>query len=313
MGLELIKEVLSLLDLDHSDYKLIGGYNNNVFEVGSNKTTFIVKILEDCVVSEQISLAESEWLNYLLSRGVTVARPMHKQGKDFIQRINNDYYFVCYEKINGIHIHQTNNEVWRAPLFENWGEAMGHIHTASKAYKANHAFPSWNENKILLQFESAQLPPYLVEKWLKHIEVLKKLPVSSDNFGLIHGDLHHGNLLIRGDSLSVIDFGDSEYHWYAYDIAIVIYHTSQAILKSERNNFVRHFYEEFMKGYVRGNSDTNFLQDINYFIQFRHLYSFTYHSIYADKSQLTEQQLEYLKNMELSLINEEPYLNLTFN
>ncbi|OKP79991.1 hypothetical protein A3844_27690 [Paenibacillus helianthi] len=308
----LIKEVLSLLDLDLSDYKLIGGYNNNVFEVGSN-TKFIVKILEDSVVSELKSLAESEWLDYLLSRGLNVARPIRRQGKDFIQRINDDYYFVCYEKINGIHIHQTNNAMWRAPLFERWGEAMGHIHTASKAYTANHAFPCWNENKILLQFESAQLPTILIEKWFKHIEVLKKLPVSTDNFGLIHGDLHHGNLLIRENSLSIIDFGDSEYHWYAYDLAIVIYHTTQAIIKNERNNFIRRFYQEFMEGYVRGNPDTNFTQDIDYFIQLRHLYSFTYHSIYADKSQLTEQQLKYLKDMELSLINDEPYLHFTFN
>ena len=161
MEQELIKEVLSLLDLDQSHYKLIGGYNNNVFEVGSNKE-IIVKILEDCVVSERILLAESEWLEYLLSRGVKVARPKRIQGKDFIGRINNDYYFVCYERINGLHIHQTNNEVWGAPLFEKWGEAMGRIHTASKTYKANHEFPCWNENKILLQFETAQLTPYLI-------------------------------------------------------------------------------------------------------------------------------------------------------
>lgn len=198
-------------------------------------------------------------------------------------------------------------------IVEKWGEAMGRIHAASKAYMVNHAFPTWNENRILLQFESVQFNPNLVEKWFKYMEELKKLPASSDSFGLIHGDLHHGNLLCREDAIYVIDFGDSEYHWYAYDVAIAIYHTAQTVIKRERDNFIRHFYEYFMRGYFRGNPDANFAQDINYFIQYRHLYSFTYHTIYADKSQLTEQQLSYLKDMELSLINDEPYLNLAFH
>lgn len=311
MGHKLIKEVLTLLDIDPSDYKLIGGYNRNVFEVGSNEK-FIIKILEKSVVNESISLAELEWLDYLFSRRVNVARPIRIQGKDYIQRINDEYYFVSYEKINGLHIRPTDNEIWRVPLFERWGEVMGKIHTASKAYMVNNAFPKWNENRILLQLETCQLNPQLIDKWLKYIEELKELPVSSDKFGLIHGDLHHGNLLSSENSISVIDFEDSEYHWYAYDIAVVIYHTAQTVKKRERDTFIRNFYEQFMKGYVRGNPGTNFAQEINYFIQYRHLYSFTYHTIYADKSRLTERQIDYLKYMEMSLINDEPYLNLTF-
>ncbi|ULL16153.1 hypothetical protein DVH26_17850 [Paenibacillus sp. H1-7] len=234
MGQDLIKEILAMLEVDPSDCKLTGGYSSNVFEVGRSEK-FIVKILEKSVVNESSILAEMEWLDFLFSRGIHAARPIRKLGKDYIQQINDDYYFVSYEKINGLHVRPADKENWGARLFEQWGEAMGQIHAASKAYKANNAFPTWNENKTLLALESLQLHPLLVEKWSKYMNEQKQLPASSDHFELIHGDLHHGNLLLSENALCVIDFGDSEYHW-------------------------------FMKGYVRWNPDTSFTRDINYFI-----------------------------------------------
>ncbi|WNS45063.1 phosphotransferase [Paenibacillus sp. MMS20-IR301] len=309
MDQQLIEQVLAMLQIESTDYRLIGGYCSNVFEVGAGRK-LIVKILDNAVALETSTLAEMEWLACLCSQGIHVPRPVRILGQDYIKRINNGFYFIVYNKIDGLPVNPASKEMWNARLFERWGELLGQIHAASQAYTANHVFPKWNESKMLLQLEQAELHPHLAGKWLRYVDELNQMKVSTDRFGLIHGDLHHGNLLINDNVLSVIDFGDCEYHWYAYDVAIVMYHTAQTVGKSEREQFIQAFCNYFMKGYVRGNPGTDVVQDLNYFIQYRHLYSFTYHMMYADKSQLSRQQAEYLQAMEASLLKDEPYLNL---
>ena len=43
-------------------------------------------------------------------------------------------------------------------------------------------------------------------------------------FGMIHADLHDGNLLVGGDRLTVIDFDDCAFGWHAYDMAVALWH-----------------------------------------------------------------------------------------
>jgi Ser/Thr protein kinase RdoA (MazF antagonist) len=51
---------------------------------------------------------------------------------------------------------------------------------------------------------------------------LARLGRRPDNFGLIHADLHDGNVLAAGDSLHVIDFDDAGFGWHAYDVAVAL-------------------------------------------------------------------------------------------
>jgi Ser/Thr protein kinase RdoA (MazF antagonist) len=55
-------------------------------------------------------------------------------------------------------------------------------------------------------------------------ERLATLSQDSQNYGMIHADLHLGNLLVCGDGLSVIDFDDAGFGWYLYDIAAALFH-----------------------------------------------------------------------------------------
>jgi Ser/Thr protein kinase RdoA (MazF antagonist) len=44
----------------------------------------------------------------------------------------------------------------------------------------------------------------------------------ADRFGLIHADMRLGNLLVDGDQVTLIDFDDSGFCWFAYDFAAAI-------------------------------------------------------------------------------------------
>jgi Ser/Thr protein kinase RdoA (MazF antagonist) len=53
-------------------------------------------------------------------------------------------------------------------------------------------------------------------------ELLTSLPRDGENFGLIHADLHVGNLLFEEDRLSVIDFDDLGWGFWLYDFAAAL-------------------------------------------------------------------------------------------
>ncbi|MFW2381927.1 MAG: phosphotransferase enzyme family protein, partial [Acidimicrobiales bacterium] len=52
---------------------------------------------------------------------------------------------------------------------------------------------------------------------------LAELSTGPDRFGLIHSDLHLGNLMADGDRLTVIDFDDSGFGWFGYELAVALH------------------------------------------------------------------------------------------
>ncbi|HXV00988.1 MAG TPA: phosphotransferase [Caulobacteraceae bacterium] len=53
---------------------------------------------------------------------------------------------------------------------------------------------------------------------------LLDLPRDGRRFGMIHADLHPGNLVVDGEQLGLIDFDDAAFGWYLYDLAVALVH-----------------------------------------------------------------------------------------
>lgn len=124
--------------------------------------------------------------------------------------------------------------------------------------------------------------------------------------------LAHHNFLVHNGELTILDFGDSEYHWFAYDIAISVYHAVQAVAeRSQKDEFAKLFFQSFMEGYTQSNSDTGFVSQVDYFIDYRYLYSYIYHFVYSNPNELTEVQRTYLDFMRLSLLEQPSYLGFS--
>ena len=52
---------------------------------------------------------------------------------------------------------------------------------------------------------------------------LGSLSTDADAFGLIHADLHLGNLMAEGDHLTVIDFDDAGFGWFSHELAVALH------------------------------------------------------------------------------------------
>lgn len=61
---------------------------------------------------------------------------------------------------------------------------------------------------------------------------IQALPQSPDIYGLIHSDLHVGNVLVEGDHLNVIDFDDTGYGYFYYDFGAALgFHLSEPLFE----------------------------------------------------------------------------------
>ena len=53
---------------------------------------------------------------------------------------------------------------------------------------------------------------------------LDSLPKDDDCYGLIHADIHQGNFFVdENDNITIFDFDDCHYHWFAYDLAVPLF------------------------------------------------------------------------------------------
>jgi Ser/Thr protein kinase RdoA (MazF antagonist) len=107
------------------------------------------------------------------------------------------------------------------------GRTLGRMHALAKGYTPpeNRCRLQWHEDALFRDVE-AYLPrseKVALAEYHELTEWLAARPLSPDSYGLIHGDFGPTNFRQAGDKLTVFDFDDSCYHWFAYDLAVTIY------------------------------------------------------------------------------------------
>ncbi|MGG0822272.1 phosphotransferase [Paenibacillus turicensis] len=304
-----INQILTLLGYHKANIHLLGGYYNNVYEI-SSEVPIIVKVYNREFDNEETILSEIKWTQFLNENKVNATIPIAVNKKSYINHLTDTLFFVAYQKVVGIHIDPSSEE-WNERLFKQWGKGMGKMHSLSKIYKGKQKRPEWDEHKIF-QMNMNSIDYRIKERWENYIKNIESMSHSEEVYGIIHGDLTNHNFLCNKGEITFIDFGDSEFNWFAYDIAVAIYHASQTVKdRGKRDHFASEFFKSFMDGYSMENSVTQILQHVDFFINYRHLYSFIYHSQFLQKNQLSEPQIRYLEKMGQSIIKQNTYLGIS--
>ncbi len=178
---------------------------------------------------------------YLAGQGLPVAKPVPTKTGNLIEVLDAGYYAVAFEGLPG--------KQWMEPddlnpdLSYLWGKTLAQIHTFSQSYSAP---TPYDRSHWLHQLHTAQTflsaDETAIQKTLQDgIAWLNTLPINTENYGLIHGDLELDNLIWDGKTLGVIDFDGTCYNWYAADIAL-------ALDDMWDDNPV--IVEDFLKGYT---------------------------------------------------------------
>lgn len=109
------------------------------------------------------------------------------------------------------------------PFFRAWARTLGRIHRTTRDWSGGaHLRDPRAEHEFFL---ASCRDDAMAEAWRDLGDRLEALPTDPDGYGIVHNDLHAGNLLIDPDGgLTVLDFDVAGWHWYACDLAIVLAH-----------------------------------------------------------------------------------------
>jgi Ser/Thr protein kinase RdoA (MazF antagonist) len=184
--------------------------------------------------------AELDFIAYLRSRGYPANRPVPSISGHAIQVIpgtSGPYYAVVFEAVPG---HQLDQTTMSADDYRAWGASLAELHALSRDYRPMAERRMSFVDQLTRIYDT--LSSYPDEElamseihWLSGKLVV--LPASPDVYGLIHYDFQPDNVFCDPvtHALSVIDFDDSLYHFYAQDIVCALMDTPG---QAERGYFV---------------------------------------------------------------------------
>jgi Ser/Thr protein kinase RdoA (MazF antagonist) len=199
--------------------------------------------------------AEMDFVTYLHGHGVCVSLPVASGGGRTVEEIpaGGRVLFACvFEEAVGESFVFSSREADREH-FRLRGRTLGRMHALAKRYTpigGRRRF-RWHEDDLFREVE-AYLPRSEEAAWAEYRELtgwLSARPTDRDSFGLIHGDFGPTNFRQAGGRLTVFDFDDSCYHWFAYDLAVTIY-------PHGRREGASALLESLLEGYAGGADST---------------------------------------------------------
>ena len=242
---KLAEEAIKHWDVEVKSINLHLQSENTVFKVeGLDGNTYALRIHRKGYHDLEELNSEHVWTSSLSNAGLLVPEAVVTRSGEAYTSVSflnsSEYRYVGLVKwiegtiLNDLILDLEEKDV--SDLYESLGKVVAKFHKATIAWEEpkdfkRHSFdtdgflgskPFWG------RFWEAQNATTSEREKLSVIrnnitKILSKLPRDINSFGMIHADLHSQNVLIQGKSLSVIDFDDSGFGWYGFDLAVAIW------------------------------------------------------------------------------------------
>ena len=242
---KLAEEAIKHWDVEVKSINLHLQSENTVFKVeGLDGNTYALRVHRKGYHDLEELNSEHVWTSSLSNAGLLVPEAVVTRSGEAYKTVSflnsSEYRYVGLVKwiegtiLNDLILDLEEKDV--SDVYESLGKVVAKFHKATIAWEKpkdfkRHSFdtdgflgskPFWG------RFWEAQNATTREREKLSLIrnnitEILSKLPMDINSFGMIHADLHSQNVLIQGKSLSVIDFDDSGFGWYGFDLAVAIW------------------------------------------------------------------------------------------
>ncbi|WP_179281048.1 phosphotransferase enzyme family protein [Paenibacillus sp. XY044] len=282
---DILSKAAASFDFDVNTLEFISHSANEVYRFTKNNDHYILRLsLKPFAYRDKIH-AELEWVHDLVQHGVNASLPILSKDQQLTAVYEEEgqcYIAAVFRMALGKFFDKGHPHLWGTAVYQAWGETMGKMHLHSKSYKPlvkGRQRDHWS--KMDFSNPNLQHGKYrvLLEK-LRSLENEIDLYSRDENeYGLIHNDLHPYNFMIDGDTITVFDFDDSIYGWYALDIAIAATHAvwwgSPGEDRGSKNEFARKFLDYFLEGYFKHHQlESHWIQRIPLFMDYRNICSF---------------------------------------
>lgn len=255
----------------------LDGFENFIYEIQVAGQPRILRIAHSLHRTPEMIAGELDWLNHLAGRGVSVPRALPSTGGQLVEVLpaadGSLFSAVSFEKAPG---HPPRREDWQNGLPKTLGRLLGKMNALAKTYQVPDARIKRPEIFDDLDgFAARYLPPgeeVTIQKYDQLLAYLHTLPTTPDVYGLIHQDAHGGNFFVQDGQITLFDFDDCLYGWYAYDIAMALFYVLPLHCTEADREFGRKFLAEFLSGYTLENAiEREWLLQIPHFLKLREI------------------------------------------
>jgi Ser/Thr protein kinase RdoA (MazF antagonist) len=227
------------------------------FILASENTTYRVTSTDDVAYALRVHRpgyhtldeleSENSWTAGLAAAGVATPRPLAtRDGAGYATvpyGTDGDVRHVgMIEWLDGASLEVVLEEAGRdhVPVFGELGALIGRMHAHAERWQCPDGFvrhrldvdgllgdapfwgPFWNVPEL-----SPSQRETVLDMRAQLGAALDAYGTGPDRFGLIHSDLLPPNLLVRADgTVAAIDFDDTAYGWFLYDIAVALFEVS---------------------------------------------------------------------------------------
>ncbi|MFH0766573.1 MAG: phosphotransferase [Bacillota bacterium] len=316
---QILEEAGKHFDVELKDLFKVGGFENFIYGYKKSEEEFILRISHSSHRTYEELLAELDFVNYLAVHHANVSIPIVSKEKNLVEKIDikNSYFTVSsYIKAKG---ERPTPEYFNENFFFNYGRTIGNFHRLAKKYHPRNSTIKrfkWDGDPLFINARSYLLDTdeIIYNRFTELIKKLNQLPITKENYGLIHTDIHIGNFFTKDDQLCVFDFDDCAYMWFISDIAIALFYYLDFSMRDETHEKENaHFFmTHFMKGYLTENKlsyeDMSMMQD---FLKLRELvlYIVLYRSVDMEQNNFAKRYVDKYRNR---IIHHVPFVELDF-
>ncbi len=281
----IIEESGRLYGVERKKIKELGGFENFIYEFEQGGKEYILRLVHSTHRTFNAVEAEMEFIEYLSKEGASVSTVVHSIGDRIIEKVTDDnggfFSVSAFTKAPGSHVKQDDIT---SEFDYCFGKEVAKLHVLTKTYKAKHKRHHWYEEDFVdIGIRSInEKDQFMIDKTKQLMEKIKSYPTTNDDCGLIHTDLHFGNMFYSNGTFTFFDWDDAAYKHFISDIAIIIFYRFKHLLpnqeKMERS--IKEFLDEFMRGYLEINKlDFIWFERLNDFFKLRE--HILYYVLYA--------------------------------
>ncbi len=232
----------------------LGAFESDVYSYEGPHGPSILKVMSPTHRTPSQVQGEVDWLLSLHEAGVPVALPLASERGEWVERLDEpERVLVAFRRAPGA---TTSPAEWTEARIEAWGELLGRLQTHGRSWTPpGPKRQSLLEHTYLTRFEVVQDDPDFVEAVRELLPAAERLLGAGPGTGLVHADLHHGNLLLHEERWTAIDFDDCGYGSFAFDLAMPLYYAVRSGLGATPAEAAERFVPPFLRGFRRWAED----------------------------------------------------------
>lgn len=315
------QEVAGRYGISVANMEELGGFESFIYGFQREGQEYVLRIGHSLRRSPEMIRGEVDWLNYLAAGGVSVARAVPSANGLLVEEVadgeGGSFLATAFVKAPGTSAWRAGQ--WAAPLFVQYGQLIGRMHTLSRDYVPDPAGtrPHWDADINLgnLRQWLPEKDAFVADKYEALVAHLRSLPRTRENYGMIHQDAHAGNFFVgENGRITLFDFDDCVYGHYIYDIAMVLFYA--VTNEPEPEALGRHFLSHFLEGYRQeSHLPAEWLQHIPAFMKLRELdlYAIIFRSFDDVENIAHTWTANFMRGRRERILHDVPYLDLDFS